>query len=155
MFVIEEERRNRTGGILEDNLGPALIYGLVNMKTPVDGFQEQYFVLVDFQSVETGDLTPGTRRVVAVLQIFRCQDQGGQKHPTTTLQGPRGKSVAAWLLHGEVVLWDMGLDQDQVVKSHLQGAITRAGPSQRLLNKSTKGEDRFTPEGGITSRCHD
>lgn len=97
------------GSVLQYNLGPTLEDVVGDVELPVDGQQESDLVLVDLVGVETRDLAPGASRVVSVLEILGGQDQSGEEHATTALQGAAGLAIVG-LLHGEVVLRHMRLD---------------------------------------------
>jgi hypothetical protein len=90
------------------------------VQLPIDGEQEGNLVLVDLVGVETRDLAPRTSRVVTVLEVLGGQNERGEKHAPPTLQGTI-RVVIVWLLHGEVVLGNMRLDEDQVIQSYLEG----------------------------------
>jgi hypothetical protein len=141
----------RRRGVLENNLSPALEHVVCNVQSPVDSEQEGDFVLVDLVGVEPGNLAPGACRVVAVLKILGSQDEGGEEHATAALQSAVGMTILG-LLHDEVVLGHMGLNEDQVVQSHLEGGVASARASKSLLDKSTQRQNCLATK--FTAACH-
>lgn len=121
-LALADRQTTCTRGELEDKLGPSLESCLGDVQAPSNRLEKHQLILVDLQRVQAGDLTPGTSGVVAVLEILGRQDQCGQKHPTTTLHRPHRRLIAG-LLFCEVVARHMGFNLNQIIKSHLQGAI--------------------------------
>jgi hypothetical protein len=89
---------------------------------PVDSEQKGDLILVDLLGVESRNLTPGSSRIVTVLEIFRSKNQSREEHATTALERAIGVSILG-LLHGEVVFWHVGLNQDQVVECNLESRV--------------------------------
>lgn len=144
-------RWGRGRRILEDNVGPSLEDLVGNMQLPINSEQERNLILVDLLSVEAGDLAPGTSRVVAVLKILGGQDECGEEHATPTLESTVGMVIVG-LLHGEIVLGNMGLDEDQIIQCYLEGGVAGTGASQGLLNESSEGEHGFAAK--LTAAYH-
>lgn len=115
---------------------PSLKDWVCNVQLPVDGLEKRHFVGVDLVDLEAGDFAPGPSRVISVLEVFRGQNQGGQEHAATALQSPQ--RLVLGLLHGEVNLGDVRLDEDEVVKCDLEGRVAGPGSAERLLNKGSK-----------------
>lgn len=88
------------------------------MKFPVDRRQEGDLVHVDLTSLQARYLAPGASRKVAVLEIFRCENQGCEEHSSTALHGAASLRVFA-LFHGKVVPRQAGLYKYQVVEGYL------------------------------------
>lgn len=105
--------------MLHDAVAPDVVQVLADVELPVDSGEERHLVLVDLGNLEAGNLTPGTGRVVAILQPFGSQNKGSKKHAPTTLQDPTSVRLVG-LFHGEVMGGDVRLDQNQVIESHLQ-----------------------------------
>jgi len=124
-------------GVLDEDVLPALEQGLRYVKLPVDGLKECHLVRVDFIDREARNLAPSTRRVVAVLKIFRCKNQCSKKHASAALQGATPVSVNR-LFHSEVEFRNMSLDDDQVVECYLKCRKACAGPPQCLLDKGAE-----------------
>lgn len=101
----------------QNNLLPLLPHRIDNVELPVDRFQESHLVCVDLANLEPRDLAPRAGRVVAVLQILGGEYQRSKEHATTALE--RAKRSIFGLRHGEVMLGQVGLDEDQVVQSNL------------------------------------
>lgn len=126
--------------VLENNLGPALKHVVCNVQLPVDSEEEGDFVLVDLIGIEPRNLAPGAGRVVTVLEILGGQDEGGKEHAAAALQSAVGVAILG-LLHGEVVLGHMGLDENQVVQGNLQRGVAGAGAPESLLDKGAQRQD--------------
>ena len=112
--------------------------GIGDVDAPVYSEKKGHLVLVNLQSVQTGDLAPGASGVVAVLEVLGGQDQRREEHAAPALQSADGVGVVR-LLHREVVARDVRFDEHQVVEGHLQGRIAGAGAAERLLDKSSQG----------------
>jgi hypothetical protein len=136
--------------VSEDYLLPLLPDRIDDVKLPVDCSKESHFVRINLAHFEARDFAPSAGRVVTILQILGCQDQGRKEHTTTALQCTQGCNILG-LLHREVVFGDMRLDQNQVVQSDLQGAVAGARAAQGLLDKSPERYYAtgcsFTPTG--------
>jgi hypothetical protein len=137
--------------VLENNVSPSLEDTVRNVQLPVHGLQEGHLVLVDLVRVQAGNLTPGAGRVVTVLQVLGCQNKRGKEHAAAALKGLSRVAVVQ-LLHNEAPAGDMGLDENQVVQSHLQRGVTCPGAAQRLLNKGAQGEHGFASELAAADR---
>lgn len=124
--------------MVDDHILPLLPDGVNNVEFPVDSFEESHFVCVDLANLEARDLAPRARRVVAVLQILGREDECSKKHATTTLQ--RTKRGIFRLRHGEVMLWQVGFDEDQVVQSDLQSRVASTRSAKSLLDEGAEGK---------------
>jgi hypothetical protein len=56
------------------------------VELPVDSLEESHLVRIDLLSLQTGDSAPRARRVVAILEILRSQDERSEEHAPTALQ---------------------------------------------------------------------
>jgi hypothetical protein len=121
------------------------------VQLPLHSLEESHLVCVDLANRQARHLTPGLRRVVAVLQILGRQDESGQEHAATALQSPMGSGVMR-LLHGEVMLGHVRLDHDEVVQGHLEGVVASTRPTQGLLDVGPEREHAATPRGGFAAR---
>ena len=110
------------------------------MQLPVDSLEKGHFVGVDLTNLETGYLAPRASRVVAVLQILGCQDEGGEKHAAPALESATPGGVDG-LLHGEVVVGHVSLDEDEVVEGDLQGGEAGARTPERFLDEGAQRQD--------------
>jgi hypothetical protein len=121
------------------------------VQLPIDSEQECNLVLIDLLSVQPRNLTPCASRVVAVLKIFGGQDERREKHASSTLESTIREAII-WLLHGEVMLGDMGLNKNQVIQSYLESRVAGAGATKRLLDKGSQREDSLAAE--LTAADH-
>lgn len=112
------------------------------MELPVDSKEERDLVLVDLLGVEPRDLAPGTSRVVAILQIFGCEDKSSEEHATPALKSAVGVTIIG-LLRGEVVLGHMGFNKDKIIKSYLEGRVAGARAAKSLLDEGSERQDRL------------
>ena len=126
--------------MLHDTICPTVVHLVGDVQLPVNREQESHLILVDLLGVKPRNLTPGARRVVAILQILGCQDQSREEHATTALKNATRMAVVR-LFHGEVMIRHMGLDQYQIVESNLQCGVTRARAAQSLLDESAQGQN--------------
>jgi len=62
------------------------------------------------------------------------------------------REAIIWLLHGEVMLGDMGLNKNQVIQSYLESRVAGAGATKRLLDKGSQREDSLAAE--LTAADH-
>lgn len=113
------------------------------MKFPVHGREECHLVGVDLAHFQAGDLTPGSSRVIAILQILRGQDESSQEHATTALKGSDGRDILG-LFHGEIMLGHMTLDENQIVQGNLKRRVARPRTTQRLLNEGAQRQNTTT-----------
>lgn len=56
------------------------------------------------------------------------------------------------LFHGEISLWELVLDQDQIVKGDLQGRVAGTGPTKRLLDEGA--QRKHTRAVGLVATDH-
>lgn len=124
LLMILHWRRRRS--VAQDQLGPPVEDTGRDVESPVDGPTKGHFDAVNFTDLEAGDLAPGTRRVVAVLQVLRRQDQRGQEHPASTLEGADRLPIVRLLPAAEVGFRNAGHDDNQVVECYLQGGVAGA-----------------------------
>jgi hypothetical protein len=117
--------RSRRRSVLEYDLSPALKDLVGNVQLPVNSNEECHLVLVDLLGVEARNLAPGACRVVAVLKVLRRKDKSREEHTATALKGTIGSTING-LLHGKVMLGDVGLDQNKVIQSDLEGRVACA-----------------------------
>jgi hypothetical protein len=90
------------------------------MELPVHSGKEGHLVRVDLKDSQSRHLTPCFRGEIPVLQVLGSQNESCEKHATSTLKSAVSGRILG-LLHGEVVLWDVRLDQYQVVQGYLEG----------------------------------
>jgi hypothetical protein len=88
------------------------------MEFPIHSLQEHHFILINLLGLQTRDLAPSTGGVVPILQVFRCKNQRGEKHTSSALHRSSAWAVAG-LFHGEVMVWNVWSDLDEVVESDL------------------------------------
>jgi hypothetical protein len=105
------------------------------VKLPVDSQKEGHLVLVN--------LAPCAGRVIAILEVLGCQNQGGQEHPTSALDG-LARAAGIGLLGSKVVSGDMGLNENEVVQSDLECRIGSPRATESLLDEGTQRQDRAT-----------
>jgi hypothetical protein len=117
---------------------PLLPSWVSDVEPPVDSFEEGHFVSIDLADREARNLAPSTSREVAILQILGCKYKSCEEHAATALQCAQGDILG--LRHGEIMLRQLRLDQDQVVQRDLQSGVAGTGPAKRLLDEGTKGK---------------
>lgn len=110
------------------------------MKLPVDGKDESQLVLIDLVCCKTGDFAPGTGGIVAVLKVLGRENQSSEKHAAAALESTTLMTVVR-LFHGEIVLGDMGLDQDEIVQGDLERGVAGARSAERLLDEGAQGQN--------------
>jgi hypothetical protein len=120
------------------------------MEFPADLSEEGSLVGIDLFYRQAGHLAPGLGGVVAILQIFRSQNEGCKEHSTSAHERAVRRAFPR-LFHCEVALRHEGLDQDQVVQRDLKGRIARARASERLFNVGAERQDAAS--GGSLSRA--
>lgn len=131
--------------VLQDNFCPALEDFVSDVQLPVDRQQECNFVLVDFSRVEPGNLAPGSGRVVTILKVLGSEDESSKEHAAAALKCAALLLVVG-LFHGEIVLRDVGLNEDQVVQRNLEGGIAGARAAQSLLDEGAQRQHRLVAE---------
>jgi hypothetical protein len=124
--------------VTENNLLPLLPNGVSDVQLPVDSLEERHLIGVDLTDLEARDLAPCASRVVAILQVLRRENERCKEHATSTLQSTERGILR--LGHGEVMLGQMGLDEDQVVQGNLQSGVAGPRPLERLLDESAEGK---------------
>jgi hypothetical protein len=124
--------------VTENNFLPLLPNGVSDVQLPVNSLEERHLVGVDLTDLEARDLAPCASRVVAILQVLRRENERCKEHATSTLQSTERGILR--LGHGEVMLGQMGLDEDQVVQGNLQSGVAGPRSLERLLDESAKGK---------------
>jgi hypothetical protein len=124
--------------VTENNFLPLLPNGVSDVQLPVNSLEERHLVGVDLTDLEARDLAPCASRVVAILQVLRRENERCKEHATSTLQSTERGILR--LGHGEVMLGQMGLDEDQVVQGNLQSGVAGPRSLERLLDESAEGK---------------
>lgn len=137
-----------SGGVLQNDVRPALEGCFGDMKSPTNRFEEHQLILIDLQRVKTRNLAPSTGRIIAILQVFGSENQSRKEHATTALHSPADRLVTRLLC----LAGHMRLDLDQIVKSHLQRAVASPRPTQGLLNKGAKRQNALATGRRVTTK---
>lgn len=139
------------GGVVQYNLRPPFEDCVGEVKFPANLREEGPLVSIDLANSQARHLAPGFGRVVAVLQVLRCQDQGGQEHATSAHERACTGTVDL-LLPCEVTLGYERFDQNQIVKCDLQRRIAGARSPKRLLNVSAQWQDTTSSTAVCSAR---
>jgi hypothetical protein len=124
--------------VTENNFLPLLPNRVSDVQLPVHSLEKRHLVGVDLADFEARDLAPCASRVVAILQVLGRENERCKEHATSTLQSTQRGILR--LGHGEVMLGQMSLDEDQVVQGNLQSGVAGPRSLESLLDESAKGK---------------
>jgi len=127
-------------GKSQNDIGPPLEDVVRNVQLPVDTLEKGSLVHVDLGGLQARHLAPCLGRIVAVLQVFRSEDQCGEKHTSAALQSSHGWRIRKLFLC-KVAFWHMRHDQNQVVQSDLKCRVAGSGSAQGLFNISPERQN--------------